>query len=580
MKPTPPHSPARTAVNAIRPYLVFVLVFSAAVNLLYLAPSLYMMQVYDRVLTTGGVTTLLFVSAVLLLSLTVLGLLDNVRSRILTRASLRLDRLLSRTILQAAFANATSGDPRAAQAMRDFDTVRQTATGQAALAVLDAPWAPVYILICFIIHPALGVLVVFGGALLVGVALLNERAQRRALREGSDRSASLAAAHAAEREGAEAARALGMRGPLIDRHLAARRDMLDFQSGAAFSGSGYAALTKILRLTLQSAALGLGAYLAVQREVSPGSIIAATILTSRAFAPIEQIIGAWRQIGQAHSSWKSLSRILEEAPDDAARTPLPAPAGAMSLERIVVRAPGSDRLLLRDINARFGPQTIVGMVGPSGAGKSTLARVIAGAVTPAMGAVRIDNASFADWEPESLARHVGYLPQDVQLFAGTITENISRFQTAADAPAKAVEAARRAGAHDMILRLPEGYDTRLGPQGRGLSLGQAQRVGLARALYGEPVLLVLDEPNAHLDAEGEAALVSALKAARERGATCVVVAHRAGIMSIADTVMVLREGRLEAFGPRDQVFSKLAAVPAPPGPAPAVGGLGNLATPS
>ena len=544
-----------------------MLLFSAAVNLLYLAPSIYMMQVYDRVLATGGLATLGFISMVLVAALAVLGLLDAVRSRILTRASLRIDRLLSRTILEASFATGAA-DVRSGQAMRDFDTVRQTATGPAAVAVLDAPWAPIYVLICFLIHPWIGVLVVFGGALLIGLALINERSQRRTLKESNERSAALFASHEAERQGAEAARALGMRGPLIDRHLTARADMLDVQSSAGFSGAGFSALTKFVRLALQSAALGLGAFLAVQREVSPGAIIAATILVSRAFAPLEQIVGAWRQINQAQASWRSLKTVLANAPDHASRTPLPAPSGQIVLERIAVRAPGADRLLLRDVSARFGPAEIVGVVGPSGAGKSTLARVVAGGLAPFAGTVRIDNASFADWDPEALARYVGYLPQDVQLFSGTIAENIARFRPDPDAGEKAVEAARRAGAHDMILRLPEGYDTRLGPHGLGLSFGQAQRIGLARALFGEPVLLVLDEPNAHLDAEGEAALVSALKGARERGATCLVVAHRAGIMSVADTVMVLREGRMEAFGPRDQVFAKLSAVPAPAPQAP------------
>ena len=560
------NTPIRRAMVALRQQVLFVLVFSAAVNLLYLAPSLYMMQVYDRVLTTGGVGTLLFVSLVLIVSLAVLALLDAVRTRILTRASLRADRLLSRTILESAFGTSGEGGPRSAQLMRDFDTVRQTATGPAAVAVLDAPWAPVYIAICFLIHWVLGLLVLFGGAALVCLALLNERSQRRALKDGGDRAAALFAAHEAERQGAEAARALGMRGRLVDRHLTARSDLLDVQSGAAFSGAGYASGTKFLRLVLQSAALGIGAYLAIQRQVSPGAIIAASILTARAFAPLEQIVGAWRQIGQAQASWKSLRALLESVPEAGARTPLPAPEGRIAAERVSVRAPGSERVVLFDVSARFGPTEIVGVVGPSGAGKSTFARVLAGAIAPTAGTVRIDNARYADWDAEALARHVGYLPQDVQLFSGTVTENISRFSDEADAGGKAVEAARQAGVHDMILRLPEGYDTRLGPQGRGLSFGQAQRIGLARALYGDPVLIVLDEPNAHLDAEGEAALVSALKSARARGATCVVVAHRAGIMSVADTIMVLRDGRLEALGPRDQVVAKLAPVPTPQQP--------------
>jgi ATP-binding cassette subfamily C protein len=549
---------------ALREYAVFVLVFSAAVNLLNLAPALYMMQVYDRVISTGGLTTLLFVSLVLLLSLAVLALLDAVRTRVLTRASLRVDRLLARSLLEASFRAGHGSEPRSAQTMRDFDTVRQTATGQAAVAVVDLPWTPIYIGICFLIHPWLGVLIFLGGVMLVVVALFNERSQRRALEEGGDKSAVLAAAHEAERQGAEAARALGMRGALIDRHLAARSDVLDVQSGAAFAGGGWSALTKFLRLALQSAALGLGAYLAVQREISPGAMIAATILTSRAFAPLEQVVGAWRQLGQAWTAAKSLGALLEKAPPEVARTPLPAPAGQVTIEKVAMRAPGTTRAVLQNISGRFGPSEIVGLVGPSGAGKSTLARVIAGAAPPDAGVIRIDGASFADWDPELLARHVGYLPQDVQLFAGTVAENIARFRTEPDAAGRAVEAAVKAGVHDMILRLPEGYDTRLGPQGRGLSFGQAQRVGLARALFGDPSLLVLDEPNAHLDAEGEAALTNAIKAARDRGATCVVVAHRAGVMSIADTVMVLRDGQIAAFGPRDQVFAKLAPVPHSP----------------
>jgi ATP-binding cassette subfamily C protein len=420
--------------------------------------------------------------------------------------------------------------------------------------------------VCFLIHPALGLLVIAGGVLLVLIALLNERAQRGALRESGEKAAVLAASHEAERQGAEAARALGFRGALIDRHLTARADMLDSQSTAAFSNAGYASVTKFVRILLQSATLGLGAYLAIQREVSPGAIIAATILASRAFAPLEQIVGAWRQIASADTAWKAVKTLLGSMPDKLERTPLPAPRGLVVLEDVAVKAPNAERLLIGEVSARLQPGEIVGVMGPSGAGKSTLARAIAGAVPAFYGIVRMDGASYADWEPEELARHIGYLPQDVQLFAGTVAENIARFQTGPEAAAKAVEAATKAGAHEMILRLPDGYNTPLGPLGRGLSFGQAQRIGLARALYGDPALLVLDEPNAHLDAEGEAALIGALKDAKARGATCVVVAHRPSTMSVADKVMIVREGRLDAFGPREQVVSKLTAVPAPPAP--------------
>lgn len=553
------------ALKAGRELLVWAAVFSAGVNLLYLSPSLFMMQVYDRVLQTGGLTTLAFVGAVLLFALAVLAFLDAMRARLMGRLSFRLDRLLAPALLEAAQRREDQpGEGQQRQIMRAFDSFRQALTGPAATAVLDAPWAPIYVAVCFLIHPLIGLVTLIGGGLLILLAMRNERALRGVLAQSGQLGPRLYAAQEADNAFAEAARALGMRRVMVARQLNNRAELNALQATALFGASSYSSLTRFLRLALQSTALGVGAWLAVERQISPGALIAGSILASRALAPLEQIVSAWRQIGEARNAFEAIKQVLGLADDGPPRTALPAPRGALRLERVSARVPGTDRAALNDVSLSLSPGEVLGVIGPSGAGKSTLARIASGALPPDLGAVRLDAASLVDWDSDALGAHVGYLPQEIALLEGSIAENIRRFEprdeaNAVEIDSAVVEAAKRAGAHDMILRLPGGYDARLGLGGRGLSLGQSQRVALARALYKEPALLVLDEPNAHLDQDGESALVEALKDAKARGAAILIVAHRAGVLALADRLAVLRDGRIEAIGPRDEIVARLAA---------------------
>ncbi|HYD87554.1 MAG TPA: type I secretion system permease/ATPase [Vitreimonas sp.] len=550
----------RDALRACRTHIGYVLLFSAALNLLYLAPSLYMLQVYDRVLTSGGLLTLLYLSAVLLASLAALSFLDATRVRLLTAMAKRLDRIVAPHVLMAALQRDGRQAAGNAQPLREFDTLRAAMTGPPALAAVDAPWTPIYIAVCFLIHPWIGSLALFGGVLLVLIAYINQVAMHRALRENEQTTGAMYNLHASDSAQGDTARALGMEEALVRRQLATRAEMSGASHTAGRSGAVFSASTKFVRLFLQSAALGLGAYLALQQEISAGGIIAASILASRAFAPLELIVGAWRQFEQGRQAYGVLTKVLQTQEQKREFTELPSPTANISVENVGVRAPGGERVLLMGASFRMQPGMIVGVIGPSGAGKTTLVRTVAGALQPDQGAVRIDGAKLTDWRPETIGRHIGYLPQDVGLFAGTIAQNISRFEAGdpGDIDGAVVAAAQGAGVHDLILTLPKGYDTEIGPNGRGLSAGQAQRVGLARALYRDPVLLVLDEPNAHLDQEGEAALIEALKAARERGAAALVVAHRSSMMNAADALMVVRDGRIEMYGPREQVMAKLA----------------------
>lgn len=555
----------RDAIGAIRRHLWFVAVFSALVNILYLSPTLYMLQIYDRVLPTGGRLTLVFVTLVIFLALAVLAMLDNLRARLLVRAGMALDqRFAGEVLARQMAARLEGGQPRAFQAMRDFDLVRQTLSGAPAIALFDAPWTPVYLLFCFVLHPALGMLVLVGGGVLTGLAILNERATKSRLQKAQEVSNRAYQVQEAAASQSEVVRALGMRQALINRQLAERGQALGMQAQAQFTGGQYAGMIKFFRLFLQSLALGLGAWLAIERQISPGAVIAASVLLSRALQPIEQLVGSWATIVQARGAYAHLVQLFSDMPADQPRTQLPAPQGALELERVAIRAPGRQDVILKGVSLAVQPGEIVGLMGPSGAGKSTLARIAAGALSPEVGAVRIDAADLKDWDTERLARHVGYLPQDPGLFIGSIKDNISRFEgwrgvESDEVDELTVAAAKAAGVHELILRLPEGYDTQLGLAGRGLSAGQAQRIALARALYRDPHILILDEPNSALDAEGEAALLKTLKTARQRGAAILLVAHRSGVLSIADKLALLRDGVLDAFGPREEIVAQLQA---------------------
>ena len=565
----------RAALAACRRHFVYAGLFSGLINILYLAPSIFMLQVYDRVVPTQGTSSLILMLLVLCFALVVLSVLDLARMHLLQRASVRLERLAAGPLLnQILGAEAVSQQERS-QAIRDFDTVRGTLTGPAIIALFDAPWAPVYILVSFLLHPWLGVLALLSAVALAAVAWAGERANQTSLRAASARSVEIGRLQDFSIQASEVARALGMRSAVVSRHLAERAGVVSLQGEVARRSSGYLAATKFLRLLLQSAALAVGAWLAIDQRISAGAIFAAALLMGRALQPIEQILAALKNVLSARAAYRSLVGFCARAVFDPERTVLPAPEGRLSIERVTVVPPGGDRQILKAVSFWASPGELIALVGPSGAGKSTLLRVIAGALEPNAGDVRIDGARHSDWDRDLLGRHVGYMPQDPTLFPATIHANICRLSSYLDEdPAvldrKVVDAAIMAGAHEIILRMPKAYETDLRTRDGGLSAGQRQFVALARALYDEPRIILLDEPNAHLDGEGEAKLIEAFAELKKRNATLIVSTHRTGILQVADKILVLRDGAVQTFGSREDVMRgsspQPASVPPPESP--------------
>ncbi len=561
-----PAAPMKAALASCRRHFLSSLIFSALMNVLYIGPVLYMLQVYDRVVAGQARLTLLFLTIIIAVVIGTLSLLEQVRSRLLIRASMRLDRQLAGLLLDTSLSGrGPTGEAMNKQVLREFDTLRQALTGPAILSFFDFPWSPIYVIVCFLIHPAIAALAVAGGAALLFIAVRNEKRTSTPLKQANAAANKAYVSQEQTLAGAEVIRALGMRSALVRRHLSERRAMLDLQAHASFAGGHYVAISKFIRLLLQSLALGLGAWLAINNQISAGAIFASSFLVGRALAPIDQLLGAWRNVVHARASYATLNDLLAAREADITLTKLPAPVGHISIEHLTHFLPNQERPILADISFTVEPGEVVAIVGPSGAGKSTLLRMLSGATRPLRGSIRYDGANIQDWDTERLASHVGYLPQDTSLFAGTIKENIARFQNCLSddddaVDAAVIEAARLSGAHDMIQHLPGGYNLTLGWGGRGLSAGQAQRVGLARALYKAPPLIFLDEPNAHLDAEGEVRLVATLADLKKKNASVIIVAHRMGILGVVDKIMVMREGRLETFGPRDEVLGRLKAI--------------------
>lgn len=550
----------RGAFAACRPHFQAAMAFSALISLLYLAPTIYMMQVYDRVVPTGGVVTLVWITLVLALALGALAALDNVRSKLMSAASLKLNEELSGRIMAQLVSTQRSAGT--GQAMREFDTLRQTITGPAVTAMFDAPWTPVYFAVAFMIHPWLGVMIVVGSAVLITLAVLNERHSRANGKAAMRANAEAYQAQEALSGQAELIGVLGLRKAMVKRQQLARAEGLHTAAMAQRAGLTYSGLIKFTRMLMQSLALGLGAVLAINGMISSGTIIAASVLLSRALQPVEQLVGTWGQIQAARQALETLGKLLGEAGEAREYHPLPEPVGHVLLAGITMRNAKQDAFILRSVSLELSPGQVTGLVGHSGAGKSTLLRIAAGALVPHVGEIRIDGAHFADWEPDELASHIGYMPQTSTLLPGTIAENISRFAALRGEEREAigekvVEAAKLAGVHEMILRFPGGYDARVGEDGFGLSGGQLQRIALARALYGSPKLLVLDEPNAALDSEGERALLWAVNNAKARGAAVLVAAHQGAIMNIADRLVVMRNGAVEHQGASAEVVNAL-----------------------
>jgi PrtD family type I secretion system ABC transporter len=534
-------------------------VFSLLINILYLAPTLYMLQVYDRVVPTAGKTTLLFVTLALALALLTLSALDMVRNRLLVRASERIDALVAPRILKQMMATDSGA---AGQAMRDFDNIRTAMATPAIAAIFDLPWTPVFLLVSFMLHFWIGILAIVAMILLVTLAYLNQRATQKKMEIATS---AMASAHNSQQAAAvhgTTVKGLGMTGAMVERQLAHRRIALANMVNAQFAGSKLTATSRFFRLFVQSVALGVGALLAIAGEISAGAIIASSVLLSRALQPVESIIAAWSPLAGARASVMRLARTFENLEEQRVYTALPAPTGALQVEEVGVRG-REGRPILVGISFRADPGQILGIIGPSGSGKTTLGKVIVGAIQPTIGTVRIDGARLTDWDQDELGKYLGYMPQEPSLFEGTIKENIARFRKGTDSEdIKAIDeaviaAAREAGVHEMILQLSQGYDTQLGLMGAGLSAGQAQRVALARALFGEPRLLLLDEPNAFLDQSGETALVAAIAKARSRGATVIVIAHRRGVLAAVDRLLVIEDGKPRMLGPAKEVVARL-----------------------
>lgn len=546
-----------TALRQTRKAFVAVAALSAATNLLMLTGPLFMMQVYDRVLTSRSIPTLVALSTLAIGLYVFLGILELVRSRILTQIGQRIEEQLSSPTFDTVMMLPLRMSKKEAisQPVRDLEQLRQFMSGPGPVAICDLPWLPLYLAVLFLFHSYLGWLAVAGAAILVALTLSSEALLRDPMR----RLAMLAGLRSdyieAGRRNAEALHAMGMRASYSARWQKTNAEYVDEQRRTSDATSTFSTASKIFRLALQSAVLALGAWLAIYQLASPGAMIASSILTSRALAPIEQVIGQWRGFVNARQARNRLAQLLEQFRGDSSRMPLPRPQHSLSVSGLTVVAPGSQTLIVKDVTFGVRAGQGVGIIGPSGSGKSTLARALVAIWPPARGTIRLDGAEIDHWVSEALGPSIGYLPQGVELFDGTVAENISRFSESAK-PDTIIEAAKLAGVHDLILSFADGYDSRIGAAGAILSAGQRQRIGLARALYGKPFLVVLDEPNASLDAEGETALINAIISIRQSGSVVIIIAHRPNVLAAVDHVLVLAQGGVVTFGPRDEVLRK------------------------
>jgi len=539
-----------------RPFAVAA-TFSFFSNLLYLAMPLYTYQVYGRVMQSESQATLWVLTFITVFVFGVSSVIDDYRARVLINYGVALDQRVSGRLFSSLFDAAVRGDPSGrAQVLRDLDTFRQTLTGVAAAAFFDLPWIPVFIFVLYMIDPWVGVLTTIGAVVLLALALMQERGIRPAMREANDAALrSYAFTDAALRNG-EVVRAMGMLPTLGAAWARFRGVTIERGADAAEKSNGYTDLIKAVRMAIQILTIAIGAWLIMRGKLHSGMLFANMILAARALAPIEKIVGAWEPLNNMARAHGRLMEILQRAEPPAAATTLPRPKGRLTVEAVNFAPPGANRLLLAGVAFQIEPGEVLGIVGPSGAGKSTLARLLMGIWRPINGVVRLDGADVFSWNRADFGKHVGYLPQDTELFAGTIRENIARFRNDIT-DEQVVRAAQLAGVHELVLRTSKGYDTEVGEAGVVLSVGQRQRVGLARAMLADPAFIVLDEPNASLDAEGEQALMEAIEAMKANGSTVVIISHKIGVFRAADKLLAMRDGRVELFGPRDAVLNRL-----------------------
>ncbi|MGM4902828.1 type I secretion system permease/ATPase [Tardiphaga sp. 866_E4_N2_1] len=536
---------------------------SCMINILYLTGSFFMLEVYDRVLPSRSVPTLVGLIVLAGGLYVAQGILDLLRGRILVRIGSSLDEALSPRVFQTVvrLPLLAGGHNEGLQPLRDLDNVRSFLSGMGPSALFDLPWLPLYLAICFAFHPMIGVTALVGAVLLVGLTILTEIMTREPAREANGLAARRSGIASASRRNAEVVVAMGMAGRLTQRWREANETYLAGNQRTSDVAGGLGAIAKVMRMILQSAVLGVGAYLVINQEATAGIIIAGSILSARALAPVDLAIAHWKGFVTARQSWHRLNGLLYALPDQAALTQLQDPSQKLTIEGVSIAPPGEQKVTVSDITFALAAGNGLGIIGPSGSGKSSLLRALVGVWKPVRGHVRLDAAALDQWAPDDLGRHIGYLPQDVELFAGSIADNICRF----DPDAKdddIITAARQAGVHDLIVGMREGYDTQVGDHGGVLSAGQAQRIALARALYGDPFLIVLDEPNSNLDTEGDEALTKAVRAARTRGAIVIVVAHRPIGIEGVDMLLVLKDGRMQAFGSKETVLGQVLQRPA------------------
>ena len=558
-----PDNPLTRAIKEGYKPLAYAGGFSLVSNLLYLALPIFTFQIYGRVLSSYSVPTLLVLTFMVMLAFLISGLIDDFRAKVLINYGVIMDQRVSGRVFSALFDTVIRGNPSArSQALRDLDSFRQMLTGPAFGTMFDLPWMPVFMIVLLIIDPIIGLVTIGGAVLLFLITLFQDRATRPALKEANDAALrSYAFTDAALRNG-EVVRAMGMVEPLGSRWATFRSVTMERSASASERASVISNISKFVRQAIQVLIIAIGAYLVVKGKIHSGLLFANMILAARALQPIERLVGSWDALTNGYRSYQRLNSLFADYRPTKASTTLPKPLGQLSVEGVNFAPQGATRFVLQGVNFKIEPGEMLGIIGPSGAGKSSLARLMVGIWQPNSGNVRLDGADVYSWDRSDFGRHVGYLPQDTELFSGSIRDNIARFRADVD-DEQVVRAAQVAGVHQLILRLPSGYDTDLGESGHVLSAGQRQRVGLARALLGNPRLIVLDEPNAALDAEGEEALVKALDALKAGGSTIVIVSHKPSVFRSADKMLMLRDGRMEMFGPREQVMARVVQPAAP-----------------
>jgi len=546
----------RNPLGRLTRYFAYAGAFSFAINVLLLVPALYMLQVFDRVLSSRSQETLVMLSVGAVLALAMMALVDMVRAQLLAACGMALDRWLGPDVLRGMLAQvARARGAEHLNGLRDVGTLRGFLVGPAVIALFDAPWLPFFLALIWLFHPLLGGLALAGALVMLGLAAANERLTRQPLERVQAEGRRTARFIDAATRAAETVDALGMREAVVRRWGALNEAALREQREASRLGGVFSGATKFTRQAIQMAMLGAGAYLVIAQHLSSGVMIACTIILGRALAPVEMLVGSWRSLVEVRGAWQRLQKLFEASPELAPATELPAPRGAISVEQVTHAFPRAERPVLRGLSFSLPAGESLGVIGPTAAGKSTLARLLVGIWKPFSGAVRLDGVDVATWDRAQLGPYVGYVPQTVELFGGSIADNIARLGEPDSAAV--VRAAQRAHAHDMILRLPKGYDSDSGQAGESLSPGQRQRIALARALYGDPRLVVLDEPNANLDADGDEGLLRALQGLKQDGVTVVIVAHRPSLLAGVDKLLVLKDGVVELFGPRAEIMARV-----------------------